>query len=225
MFMTCRLQVFGREAEDAYEIENPGKGLLFSSWHRGLIYFVYYFRNRGFVVMASASKDGELAAQATRRFGWIPIRGSSSRRGSQALQEMVGYFNRGHRGGLVVDAPTGPPYVSKIGIIVLAKRTGLPLVPVMWSADRYWRLKSWDRSIIPKPFSNVVFVQGERFLEVPQDASREECEEYRGRLDDILRRMMYQTDHFFEHPEIDDPRLIEVPDQMPSAEELFTSEP
>jgi lysophospholipid acyltransferase (LPLAT)-like uncharacterized protein len=138
---------------------------------------------------------------------------------------MVGYVRKGYRGGIVVDAPTGPPYVSKIGIIVLAKRSGLPLVPVMWSADRYWRLKSWDRSIIPKPFSNVVFVQAERFLEVPEDASREDCERIRARLDDVLRRMMYQTDHFFEHPEIEDPREIPVPDPMPSAEELFAAEP
>lgn len=218
LFMTCRVRVFGRDIEERYLKEHPGKGLLYASWHRGLFYFVYFYRNLKFVVMASASKDGELAAQATKRFGWVPVRGSSSRRGSEALLEMQDLIKKGHRAGLVVDAPTGPPYISKIGIIILAKRTGLPLVPVMWNADRCWRLRSWDRSIIPKPFSRIVYVYGDRFMHVPSDASEEDCEGYRLKLDDILRRMMYQTDHFFSMPDITDPRHITVPEPVPATE-------
>lgn len=224
MFMTCRVRVFGREIEENYLRENPGKGLLYASWHRGLFYFVYFYRNLKFVVMASASKDGELAAQATQRFGWIPARGSSSRRGSEALVEMQRLVEKGHRAGLVVDAPTGPPYISKIGIIILAKRTGLPLIPVMWNVDRCWRLKSWDRSIIPKPFSKIVYMYDDRFLHVPPDASHDECEDFRKKLDDMLHRMQYQADRFFSFPDIDDPRNIPVPDPLPSAEELLRDE-
>lgn len=224
MFMTCRVRVFGREIEENYLRENPGKGLLYASWHRGLFYFVYFYRNLKFVVMASASKDGELAAQATKRFGWAPVRGSSSRRGSEALVEMRRLFEKGHCGGLVVDAPTGPPYIAKIGIIILAKRTGLPLIPVMWNVDRCWRLKSWDRSIIPKPFSKIVYMYDDRFIHVPKDASEEECEEYRKKLDDVLHRMQYQTDHFFRFPDVTDPRKIKVPDPLPTAESLFQEE-
>ena len=216
LFMTCQVSVFGREIEEQYLIKHPGKGLLYASWHRGIFYFVYFYRNLKFVVMASASKDGELAAQAAKRFGWIPVRGSSSRRGSKALLEMQELFENGHSGGIVVDAPTGPTYISKIGIIVLAKRTGLPLVPVIWNVDRCWRLKSWDRSIIPKPFSKIIFIYGDRFLRVPFDASREECENYRKELDDVLHGMMYQADHFFNFPEINDPRMIKVPVPIPT---------
>jgi lysophospholipid acyltransferase (LPLAT)-like uncharacterized protein len=218
LFMTCRVQVFGQEIETAYLEKNKGKGLPYASWHRGLFFFVYFYRNLKFIVMASASKDGELATQATRRFGWIPVRGSSSRRGSQALQEMQVLFEKGHRGGLVVDAPTGPPCVSKIGIIILAKRTGLPILPVMWNADKSWRIKSWDRSIIPKPFSRIVFLYGDELLHVPTDASEEACENLRKELDVRLCRMMYQTDHFFRLPGITDPRDIKVPEPVPMNE-------
>ncbi len=212
LFCTCRVQVFGREIETKYLAENPGKGLLYASWHRGLIFIAYFYRDLKFVVMASASKDGELAAQASKRHGWIPVRGSSSCRGSEALREMIPYFKKGHRGGLVVDAPRGPRCISKIGIIVISRMTGLPIIPVMWSADRFWQLRSWDRTIIPKPFSRIVFIYAKEFIRVPEDASREECERYRQLLDDTLNRMMYQTDNYFKSPQISDPRQIKVPE-------------
>ncbi len=217
-FMTCRVEIFGQKIETEYLNKFKGKGLLYASWHRGLMFFVYFYRNLKFIVMASASRDGEIAAQVTRRFGWIPVRGSSTRKGSEALKEMHSLFEKGHRGGLVVDAPTGPPYISKIGIIVLAKRTGLPIVPVMWNADKSWRINSWDRSVIPKPFSNIVFVYGDSLMYIPENASRESCEKYRQQLDDQLRKLMYQTDHFFRLSNIKDPRDIEVPQPAPDKE-------
>lgn len=198
LFSTCRVEVIGQEIERRYLSENPGKGLLYASWHRGLIFFVYFYRDLEFVVMASASQDGELAAQATKRHGWIPIRGSSTSRGSEALREMLPYFKKGHRGGLVVDAPQGPPCVSKIGIIALARRTGLPIIPVIWSADRCWQLNSWDRTMIPKPFSRIVFKYSEDFIHIPPKASREECENHRLQLDETLNRMMSQTDTYYD---------------------------
>lgn len=71
LFSTCRVQVIGRETERRYNTKHPGKGLLYASWHRGVMYLIYFFRFRNFVVMASASRDGELAAQAVKRHGWI----------------------------------------------------------------------------------------------------------------------------------------------------------
>jgi len=212
LFCTCRVQVFGREIEATYLEDNPGKGLLYASWHRGLMYLIYFYRNQNFVVMASASKDGELAAQATLRHGWVVVRGSSSYRGSEALREMIPYFKKGHSGGLVVDAPRGPAHISKIGIIIAARLSGLPIIPVMWSADRFWRLRSWDRTIIPKPFARIIFLYGDDFIRVPQNASREECENLRQVLDDTLNSLMHKVDNFFQSPDIGDPRRIQVPD-------------
>jgi lysophospholipid acyltransferase (LPLAT)-like uncharacterized protein len=128
---------------------------------------------------------------------------------------MVAMINKGYRGGLVVDAPKGPAHVSKLGIIYLARLSGIPLLPIMWSADRYWRLGSWDRTIIPKPFSRIVFLFYDYLIQVPSDADREECEKHRQELDRVLNKLMYQTDHYFATPGITDPRQIEVPDPVP----------
>ena len=136
LFSTCRVGVFGREIEERYLEQHPGKSLLCPGWHSRVIFGVYFFRNASFVGMASTSDDGEIAAQGAKRFGWKVVRGSSTRRGGQALREMTALINKGYWGGLVVDAPTGPAHVSKLGIIYLARISGVPLLPMMWSADR-----------------------------------------------------------------------------------------
>ncbi|MBW1837491.1 MAG: lysophospholipid acyltransferase family protein [Deltaproteobacteria bacterium] len=215
LFSTCRITAYGQAIEKQYLRENPDKGLLYASWHRGVMFFVYFYRFLNFIVMASASDDGEIAAQATKRFGWIPVRGSSTRHGRLALREMEAYFDKGYRGGLVVDAPQGPRCVSKIGIIMLAKRTGLPIIPVIWGAERCWRLGSWDRTIIPKPFSRIVFLYANKFIRVPRDATREECDQLRQQLDHVLNTLMFQTDHFFRLNNVSDPRRIVVSDPQP----------
>jgi hypothetical protein len=212
---SCRPMPFGTEIEEAYFRDNPGKGLLYATWHRGLIGCLYYYRKRQLAVMASASGDGELAAQAARRFGWVPVRGSSRRRGGIAVREMQALVARGASAGIVVDAPTGPAHVSKPGIVFLSKLTGRPILPVMWSAERCWRVDSWDRTILPGPFTRVVGLFGDELIQVPPDADREACERYRVKLDDALNRLMYRVDRFFTTPGIADPREIEVPEPVP----------
>jgi lysophospholipid acyltransferase (LPLAT)-like uncharacterized protein len=208
LFSTCRVTLYGSEIESRYLREHPGKGLLYASWHRGLMFLVYLYRFQQIVVMASASKDGELAAQATSRFGWIPVRGSSTRRGTRALLEMKSLVEKGYRAGLVVDAPTGPACVAKPGIIVLAQKTGLPILPVIWSADRCWRLGSWDRTIIPKPFSRIIVLYGHHMIHVPADADRNRIESIREDLDRVLNEMKSRTDRFFAYPGVSDPWKI-----------------
>ncbi len=215
---TCRPLPFGDEIETEHFSAHPDRPLLYATWHRGLVGCLYYYRGRRLAVMASASDDGELAAQAAKRFGWLPVRGSSTRRGGIAMREMHTLVARGHSAGIVVDAPTGPPYIAKAGIIFLSKLTGCPIVPVMWSAERCWRLNSWDRTILPKPFSRIVGLFGDRPIQVPADADRETCEHHRRELDLALNRLMYRVDRFFTTPGITDPRQIVVPDPVPVPE-------
>ena len=212
---TCRISEFGREIEEKYVTQFPDRRLLYATWHRGLFFVFYWYRNQNAVSIASASDDGELAAQAAKRFGWITARGSSSRGDRQAYRAMENLVKQGYRCGLVADAPRGPRFVSKLGIIYLAKRTGIPIIPVIWSADRCWKLNSWDRAIIPKPFARLVAVFADDYIRVPADASREECESYREQLDEVLNHIMYQADHFFKDSGATDPRQIEVPDPVP----------
>ena len=215
---TCRITEFGRRIETQYLCRNPDRGVLYASWHRGLFFVVYWYRNQNVVSIASASEDGELAAQAAKRFGWITARGSSSRGGRQAYRDMEDLVKQGYKGGLVVDAPRGPRFIAKPGIIYLAKRTGIPIIPVIWSANRFWRLQSWDRTIIPKPFARIVALFADDYIRVPAEASREDCELYRRQLDQALNRIMFQADHFFNNPDVTDPRQIQVPDPVPLPE-------
>ena len=112
----------------------------------------------------------------------------------------------------MVDAPRGPAHVSKIGIITAARMTGLPILALMWSADRTWRLNSWDQTIIPKPFSRIVLAYAEYLIWIPRRASREEMESKRQLLDDTLNRLMYQTDNFFTTDGVVEPQLIAAPE-------------
>ncbi|WP_300675187.1 hypothetical protein [Desulfoluna sp.] len=103
----------------------------------------------------------------------------------------------------------GPAYLSKIGIVSLAQKSGRPIQAGMWSCDRYWTLKSWDRTRLPKPFSRIVLMYADP-IPVAADASRDQCEAIRQRLDERLNTMMSQADRYFESG-LSDPREISVP--------------
>jgi lysophospholipid acyltransferase (LPLAT)-like uncharacterized protein len=215
---TCRLEVFGREVEETYLREHPTQGLLYASWHCAIVYFAYFFRDRNLAVLVSTSRDGEFASRLIRPLGFVPVRGSSSRRGLQALREMKIIAQKGYRCGVVVDGPRGPRQVSKIGIIHLARLSGLPIVPVIWSADRRWRLNSWDQTIIPKPFARIALLYYDKPIFVAPDASRELCEQHRRNLDRILNRMTSQTEMYLTQRGAIDPRHIVDPAQPPPAD-------
>ena len=211
LFATCRFEVFG---EDAGANHAPGRSnVLYVTWHQRLIPYIWYYRFQKVVVMSSMSRDGEVATRYVRAFGWIPVRGSSKKRGREALDEMIPFITKGHHAALACDAPTGPAYKSKMGIISLGQKTGKPIQAGMWSCDRYWSLKSWDRTLIPKPFSRIVLIFGEP-IKLPYGASRQECEAARSKLDNHLNALMYQADRYFCSP-VKDPRDIDVPVPTP----------
>jgi hypothetical protein len=187
LFRTCRIELIGKENEDQFLRE--GKPLLFVSWHQGMLFFAYHFRNRDGVVMVSQSKDGELIAGAIARLGFKSARGSSSRGGKDALHTIIDMVNHTHcSAGLVADGPRGPFGVAKIGIIKIAKDTGLPLVPVMLWAKPRILFKSWDKTILPLPFSRIAFFY-EKPIWIPADATSEQMEQARADLTDTLNRM------------------------------------
>ena len=139
---------------------------------------------RGLAALVSASKDGGLLAGTLECFGVQPVRGSSSRRGPQALLELTSWAERGHDLSITPDGPRGPCYVVREGVMSLAQLTGLPIVP--FSCYTHWkiRLKSWDRFQIPLPFSRV-----EMILEKPIRISREATDEER----ETLRQQLQQA--------------------------------
>ena len=134
--------------------------------------------------MVSASRDGGLLARVLEYFGVEPVRGSSSRRGPQALRELVSWSERGYDLAITPDGPRGPCYEVQEGVISAAQLTRLPIVPVSYQLNWKIRPKSWDRFQVPLPFARCRVRIGE-VLRVPRDASEA------GR--EILRRQLEQT--------------------------------
>ena len=138
-------------------IEVPGP-VVFAFWHRCLLTCAYRFRNKGIAILISASFDGELIARTVERLGFLPVRGSSSRGGAAGLRGMADAYKAGHRCAFTADGPRGPNMVAKAGPVQLAQLADAAWIGAFYAVpDRAWETKSWDRFLIPKPFSTVTF--------------------------------------------------------------------
>ncbi|MEO7029318.1 MAG: lysophospholipid acyltransferase family protein [Acidobacteriaceae bacterium] len=138
-------------------IEIPGP-VVFAFWHRTLLVCAHRFRNKGIAILISPSFDGELIARTVERLGFYPVRGSSSRGGAAGLRNMAQAYAKGHRCAITADGPRGPNMVAKPGVVQLAELTGATWIGVYYALpNRAWQFRSWDRFLIPKPFSNVTF--------------------------------------------------------------------
>jgi len=167
--------------------------VIYCVWHNrlALSMFIYHRWTRkkrpakGLVALISASKDGGLLADVLRKFGVKAVRGSSSRRGNQALLEATGLAEEGFNVAITPDGPRGPKYKVQHGVVSLAQLTGLPIVPVGAFISPKMRTKSWDQFQIPLPFAKCEIHFGEQIF-VPRDATDEEREKIRLQLEQAL---------------------------------------
>jgi hypothetical protein len=167
---------------------------IYCIWHNRLalcmkLYFAFGIKRcqtAGLAGLISASRDGAFLAAILERFGVQPVRGSSSRRGGQALLELTTWAERGYDLAITPDGPRGPRYVVQEGAMALAQVTGLPVVPVSYHLNWKIQLKSWDGFQIPLPFSRCEVFAG-RVLRVPREATDAEREELRKQLEAELR--------------------------------------
>ncbi len=138
-------------------IEVPGP-TIFAFWHRTLLICAHRFRNHGIAILISASFDGELIARTVALLGFHPVRGSSSRGGVPGLRAMAEAYAEGHICAFTADGPRGPNMIAKPGPVQLAELTNAPWIGSFHAhPSRSWMLNSWDRFVIPKPFSTVNF--------------------------------------------------------------------
>lgn len=182
---TARFRVEGWEHWDESWRGGPP---VMAFWHEQIFLTTYYFRRRRIVVMTSRSFDGEYIARFIQRFGYGAARGSSTRGGVGALVEMARLVRSGCAAGFTVDGPRGPRRVAKTGALLLAKKTGRPVLPFAVTPERFWRLGSWDRLQIPRPFTRAV-VRLAPPLYVPADADDARLELLRGELQSALERL------------------------------------
>lgn len=180
---TLSIRMIGEERLERAR-EDGGK-VLYAFWHEGLLVATYAFRRQGIRVLVSQHRDGELIARAIECMGYGTIRGSSSRGGTRALFRMAAAGAAGNDLGVTVDGPRGPRLQVKPGTLFIAGRSGLPIVPFAVASHNPRLLSSWDRFMIPRPFSNAVIAFGEP-LRVPGDAPVERLEPYRLELQQRL---------------------------------------
>ncbi len=176
---------------------SKGQSIIFACFHQGILFLPFFLRHKRYgsrIGMVSSSPEGDYIVGAMALFGQKAARGSSTRGGKAALQVMIDMLKEGkakgkqaHHGLMTVDGPKGPAQEVKMGVIKLAKETGLPIVPSNWYATPAWTFGNWDETMLPSPFSKIVMAYEEPIF-VPEDASDEEMEELRQKANDRLQK-------------------------------------
>jgi lysophospholipid acyltransferase (LPLAT)-like uncharacterized protein len=166
--LTTRFEVVGWDNHETAELKG---GLpIYVFWHNRIFLTTYFWRNRRIVVMTSRSFDGEYIARFIQRFGYGAVRGSSTRGGVGAIIEMARLMRAGCTTAFTIDGPKGPPYVAKMGAVLLAKKSGHPIMPVSLTLARFWQAPSWDSFQVPKPFTRArVYVAPPIYVPVDAD--------------------------------------------------------
>lgn len=135
--------------------------VIFTLWHGELLPLLWQHRGENVAIVISEHRDGEIVAQIAESLGYATVRGSSSKSGSRALIGLMREIDAGRDGAITPDGPRGPAHVFAPGVAVAAQRTGALMQPIRARASHAWRLRSWDRFVIPKPFARVDVYYGE----------------------------------------------------------------
>src|SRR6185369_1615815 len=148
---TVRWEMIGWENWEA--ANKDGHIPIYTFWHNRVFLATYFWRRRKIVVMTSRSFDGEYIARFIQRFGYGAARGSSTRGGVGAIIEMARLMRAGCATAFTIDGPKGPRHIAKMGAVLLAKKSGHPILPMTISVKQFWQAPSWDFFQIPKPFT------------------------------------------------------------------------
>jgi len=188
---TWRLQVVGGEAAIDRLLAQQ-RPVLLSFWHDQSLVVGWFLQNvlrrRDFAItlLASHSRDGEIIARVGKAWGLEAIRGSASRGGSAALRRLYRAVVRHHSSPIMIpDGPRGPIYRCKAGVVVLAQTSGAPIQPLAGAARSSWHLRSWDRMIVPRPFTTVRIVIGEA-LTIPSGGGAQDLAERQAEVEKRL---------------------------------------
>ena len=192
LFATCRVRVHGGEHLEQCEAQAHPCVAVF--WHYSVfpVIALNRGRDRGWAAMVSASGDAEFVARILARQGVETVRGSRNRGGLSALKGLIGLMRQGYNAVIVADGSKGPPRKMQAGAILLASKSGAPTLPMAVAADRYWVFRSWDRTLLPKPFAHLDLWYGEP-MTVPEKAGSEEIERCRLEMEQRLDALYVQA--------------------------------
>ena len=192
LYATMRVRVIGGEIPRAFH--DRGEGTINVFWHARLLLLPFaYLGEKSPHILISGHGDGEIIANVMKCFGFSLVRGSSSKRGKEALHEMVKLARENQDLGITPDGPRGPAEVVKPGVPLLGRLTGRPVIPLAYSCSRAKRFTSWDRFMLPYPFSRGVIVWGEPLY----CSAGEHAEAFRQRIEQSLREVTARADGYF----------------------------
>jgi lysophospholipid acyltransferase (LPLAT)-like uncharacterized protein len=186
---TLRFQVI--DGENLVRVETDGHLPIHTFWHDRILASTYFFRDRRIIVLSSRSLDSEYTARCIQRFGFGIVKGSSSRGAVGGLVGMIRTMKKGFPTAFTIDGPRGPRYEVKMGPVLLAQKTGNPLVPFVIECKKFWRLGSWDRLQVPRPFTEAAVIFGEPIYVAPKDGDDEldaKLRDLQSTLDELVKR-------------------------------------
>ena len=191
LYATMRMRIVGGDIPQAFH--DRGEGTICIFWHGRLLLTPFAYTGKGLHVLVSSHGDGEIIGNVVKSFGYGLVRGSSTKRGKEAFREMVQLARENRDLGITPDGPRGPAEVVKLGVAQLACLTGKPVIPIAFSCSRGKRFTSWDRFMLPYPFSRGVIVWGEPLY----CRDGEDTEAFRLRIEQALRETTARADGFF----------------------------
>ena len=192
---TCRKVLINREIEES--LLEKGINPIYTFWHGRMLYFPYLYRFQNkHSILVSPSADGKIIGNLLNLFNFRITWGSSFKRGAAALSNLVWIVKEGNSIVLIADGSRGPVFKAQDGAIKIAKLTGVPIVPMTYTASMKKVFNSWDRFILPCPFSQIVVMYGEPIY-VAADADRDVIESKREELEKRLKEITDYVDNYF----------------------------
>jgi hypothetical protein len=195
---TYRVRLYDPENEQT--VLDRHQSLIYASWHQRFFPGITFFSSRKpIAIMISQSRDGEMVARVVDILGWRSVRGSSTRGGVAALKRLKDLARAGYKIGHIVDGPKGPFGYVKPGLLRIAQVAGMPVVPTITSAQKKWVFNSWDRFMVPKPFSRVIIRFGDA-IDVPAELDGGAFEQKRVSIEQRLKELYEDTDRMWDDP-------------------------
>ena len=189
-----RIRFVNRDIID--RLKSEGRNFIYAFWHGRQFLLLYHHRNARIAIPVSESRDGEILAGILKNYGYDVVRGSSKRKGERALIGMMSRLRKGQNGAISVDGPRGPLYEPKPGILFLAAKLNIPIVPATMSVRRYWILeKTWEKLMLPAPFTRGVVMYGEPIF--VNGTTEEELETKQKELQSALNKLTTEADEYF----------------------------
>lgn len=182
--------------EPARQLWLGGQRVILAFWHNRMLMAPFFYRGRGLRILISRHTDGEIIRRVMRYFGFGSVRGSSTRGGTQAFRELLRSVEQGKDIVITPDGPRGPRYRVQRGVIELAWRTGLPIIGVSFSARHRLEIPSWDGLVLPRPFTQGVFIWDHPFW-VPPQADHSQRDLLRRALEERMRLITKAADEYF----------------------------